>query len=370
MSKIEISSPKDLYKLKRVSQVYDQVNINLKRLKTQGLVRHAVKYSANALKMNGLLVINTSPFVSYNFRKFAIDFWQVKYEVFNSLKDVVEVVDINSKEGKLVLRKKKHLYSYTGISFGILFSGDKQEELQLIAVIKSISANEELKIFSYEILICGPEDYNFSNIRSEFPLLNLRYLALNIATTPRLMICDKKNLLYNSAQFSLVVISHCRILFSSGFVKQLVEYPIEMATPAVYFVDNDKEYKYLDIGFLGSYQDIQFGSSRSAIAGDNIHKDYLPWYSKRVPYIDGGLNVFNKNIVKEPPYNKYISWGEAEDVDVCNNLFQNGILIDYLPEIKSYSVTNKLRGYGVLKMVGRRISRWIKDCLFSLNIRT
>jgi hypothetical protein len=355
MSKIEIRSHKDIYQLKQVAQVHDEVVLQLHRLKHQGLVRHAVKYSMNSLILDGLLTIRTSPFESYALRRNKVDFWQVKYEVFGSLKDTIEVVEINAKEGKLVLRKKKHLYDYNGISFGIVFSGNIDEEPQLAATIKSISANQ-LNNLSYEILICGPEKYNPQWINEEFPTLKIRYLALDVPTSPRLMICDKKNLLYKSSQFNLVVISHCRILFANRFVEQVRTYPIEMATPAVFYFENHKEYKYLDIGFIMSYQDIQFGAGRGTIAGENVKEDYLHWYRRRVPFIDGGLNIFNKNVITEPPYNKYISWGEAEDVDVCNRLFQEGVLIDYLPEVKCFSATCKITGYNSsLKKLGRKV---------------
>ena len=355
MNRITISTLADLYTIKEVSQFYDQITINLDKLKHDGLTRHAVKYSNHALKTGGLINIHSSPFESYVLKRNKIDFWQVKYEVFGSLKDAVEIVEVNAKEGKLVLRKKKHLYDYTGISFGIVFSGDKQEEKQLISSIETIRQNKELSRIDYEILISGPTTYEPAAIINEFPRLKIKYLPLDIATQPRLMICEKKNLLYKNARFSLVTISHSRILFPDDFVQSLTRFPVEMVTPSVYFNINGKDYKYLDLAFISSYQDLQLGAKRSSIAGENIQSDYLHWYRRRVPFIDGGLNVFNKNVIPEPPYNNYISWGEAEDVDLCNRLFQNGILIDYLPSIRCHSATCKVTGYSSLKKIARKL---------------
>jgi hypothetical protein len=357
MSKITVSSQQDLYKLKTVTKVYDEVTVRLHQLKHQGLIRHAVKYANNALKVGGTLIIDSTPFESYSLRRNKVDFWQVRHEVFGCLKNTVDVVDVNSKEGRITLRKSKHLYDYDGVSFGIVFSGNKQEEPLLVAAIRSIPVNQKVPC---EILVCGPSGYNFDWIKKEFLSLNFKYLPLDIATTPRLLICDKKNLLYSSAAYSLVVISHCRIIFSDNFTNELLKYPIEMATPAVYYVEKKKEFKYLDISFINNYQEIQYGASRrGTIAGENIDSDYLHWYRKRVPFIDGGLNIFNKNLIKEPPYNSFISWGEAEDVDVCNRLFQQGVLIDFLPDIKCYSATNKLTGYSWLRKLGRKLFGWL-----------
>lgn len=355
MNRITISSVQDLYKIKEVSQFYDEIIIKLDKLKSDGLIRHAVKYSNYALRVGGLMIIHSSPFESYVLKRNKIDFWQVKYEVFGSLKDTIEILEVNSKEGKLVLRKTKDLYNYTGISFAIVFSGNKEEEKQLISSIDSIRQNKGLNNINHEVLISGPKVYDPTTIINKFPGLNIRYFPLDISTHPRLMICEKKNLLYESARYSLVVISHSRILFSDDFVQSLMRFPVEMATPAVYFKDNGKNYKYLDLAFIGSYQDLQLGAKRSSIAGENIQEDYLHWYKKRVPFIDGGLNLFNKNVIPQPPYNNYISWGEAEDVDLCNRLFQNGILIDYLPAIKCYSATCKVTGYSSLKKIARKL---------------
>lgn len=355
MKRFAVASQKDLYVLKETANYYDEIDIELNNLKIEGLIRHAVKYSVHALKIDGIITIKASPFGSYVLRRNKIDFWQVKYEVFGSLKDSVELVELDNKEGRLVLKKKKHLYNYNGISFGIVFSGNKQEELQLIKSIETIGRNKALTSFNCEILICGPSDYNPSTIKNTFPGLSIEYLSLDISTSPRLMICEKKNLLYKKATYNLVVISHSRILFSEDFVAKLLKYPVEMVTPAIYFRNDNKNFKYLDIAFIDSYQDIQLGAKRGTIAGENIQSDYLHWYRKRVPFIDGGLNVFNKEVIANPPYNNYISWGEAEDVDLCNRLYQDGVLIDYLPAIECYSATCKVTGYSNIKTIARRL---------------
>ncbi len=353
MKKIVVNSLSDLYALKKIRNSCDEIEIDLTKLNKKGLVRHAVKYAMYALKQDGKILINTNPFKTYYFRKNAIDFWQVKYEVFNSLKDTVELVELDAAKGKLILRKTKDIYQYNGVSFGIVFSGNESEVPQLEKAIESILQSKSISLF--EILVSGPTNYDAATLTLKYPKAHLKYLPINISTSPRLMICEKKNFLFDNARYNIVAISHTRILYSKDFQQKLLQSIVEMATPAVYFVADEKEYKYLDIGFMDSYQDIQFGAKRGIIAGENITSDYLHWYRKRVPYVDGGLNIFNKNIIEYPPYNNYIAWGEAEDVDVCNRLFQNGILIDYLPEIKCYSSTNKLKGYNILKTLSRKI---------------
>jgi hypothetical protein len=53
MNRITISSLQDLYTIKKVSQAYDEITIKLDKLKSDGLIRHAVKYSNYALANRG-----------------------------------------------------------------------------------------------------------------------------------------------------------------------------------------------------------------------------------------------------------------------------------------------------------------------------
>ena len=359
MKRFIINSRQDLLTIKKINRAFDEITINLDVIKQRGLIRHAVKYSINALQINGRMIINTTPFVAYYFRKNAIDYWQVKYEVLNSLRDAIEIEESVPEQGKLILIKKKHLYDYDGISFGIVFSGSENEEIQLIQQVDSIVENERYNKVPSEVNICGPSTYNPSKLLKHFENQNVNYFPFDIPTAPRLMICEKKNYLYIKGNYSIIVIAHTRILFSKNFIGELYQYPIEMGTSSIFFKKGDREYKYLDFGFLNSYQDIQLGTNKLPVAGENVDTESLHWFKNRVPYIDGGLNIFNKNIILHPPYNQYIAWGEAEDVDICNRLFQEGVLIDYLPDIKCFSVTNKLKGYNKLKKVGRKIFEFL-----------
>ena len=88
-------------------------------------------------------------------------------------------------------------------------------------------------------------------------------------------------------------------------------------------------------------------------------KYYLKHYSNRVPYIDGGLNIFNKNNIVEPPYSNVLEWGEAEDLDLACRLYHQGNLIDYYDDLVSYSLTDKIHAKdNFLKKVIRRITRF------------
>jgi hypothetical protein len=337
-----INAEIDIYKAKNLTgNSVSNAIINTGELKFKNLLRHALVYALNAVNINGFINIIDEPYKTQLIKSYKIDFWQVKQEVFKVLKDNIEIIEVDNIEGVIKLKKVNHPYSYNGLSFGIVFSGDLKEEPVLKKCIASIGACAVDD--NYEIIVCGPSAYNPANLLASNGAYKVRYLPKDTSSDKRIMICEKKNFIFANTNFDLVVICHSRINFETGFMAKALSSTIEMATPAVFFKEESRLHKYLDIGFIGKYEDLIFGSfAKPTISGAMISADYLKWYKRMVPYIDGGLNIFNKKVIKEPPYNNHIAWGEAEDIDVCNTLFNKGILIDYLPGINCYSVTNKI----------------------------
>jgi hypothetical protein len=175
------------------------------------------------------------------------------------------------------------------------------------------------------------------------------------------MICQKKNKLFEACRYSLVTISHTRITFSVDYAEKLGQAIVEMATPKVVLAENGE--KYLDYFLFHNYMDLIRRSSGRILGLQNMDGDYLHFMGNRVPGIDGGINVFNKNRVPPVPYNNYVAWGEAEDMELAASLFQQGILIDYLPDITCFSQTSKINiRFKALKKPFRMLYKylWLK----------
>lgn len=337
---MHVSNINDIYFLKSNTGVFDKITIDTRQLKYQGVLRHAIVYALHRLSTGGILEVNDEPFQSYSLSKNRIDFWQVKLETFRVLKDRVDILEVNNQTGSIVLRKRQEKELFPkGFSFGIVFGGP--DEALLKTAVDSILANPFLQSAPFEIIIAGPSSVDARQLLGlwqNHP--QIRYLEADIADTPRVMICQKKNKLFEACRFGLVTISHTRITFPVDYAEKLWQGIVEMATPKVVLAENGE--KYLDYFLFHNYNDLTRTRTSHIVGLQNIDGDYLYYMTNRVPGIDGGINIFNKNIVIAGPYNEYVAWGEAEDAELAANLYQQGILIDYLPGITCFSQTNKI----------------------------
>ena len=193
-----------------------------------------------------------------------------------------------------------------------------------------------LKKINYEILVCGPSDFDPTLLLKEFHGANIKYIQYDFPIKPRIIYTRKKNFIFQEAEYSIISISHTRIKFSSDFAEKILCRRFDSFTPAIISRIDGKEYKYNDFGLIGSY-DLYKKSPRINITSKTVEEDYLHLMKKRVPYIDGGLIILNKNEIELPPFDNFLAWGEAEDVDLCQRLYFGGFLIDFFFDLRCES---------------------------------
>lgn len=359
MNKFNLTSMDDIYTIQYVYETYDEIIINTKKLKYTGTLRYAFKYALWALKVGGKLIVNDEPFKDYGFSTKRIDFWQIRHEFFKFLKDDIELIELDDKKGYIEAIKTKESYVNNGFSFGIVFSGSESEKEQLTKSIQSILDNDELDKYDYEIIICGPSYFDSEFYLKQFADFNIKYITFDFEpNAKRLMITQKKNYLYENCKYNIAAINHTRILYAKDFIKKTFDKKFDVFTPKVMVEQDGKWYKYLDFGLIGSY-DLSKMNPKAVLTSVILDDDVLNFMQKRVPYIDGGLTIFNKNIIQSP-YNKYLSWGEAEDVDMCELVYLRGNLLDYNENIVNKSLTNKTSFKVEYKF---KIKKFIRDSL-------
>lgn len=327
-----IKTIEDIYGLKYKYETYDEVTIHTKTLKYDGVLRYAFKYALWSLKTNGKLIIVDEAHRSYGKKVDYIDFWQVRHELFNSLKDKVELMTLENENGKLEVLKKSPEKNNIGISFCIVFSGNEQEIPLLKQSIQSI-IDMDINCSNYEIIISGPSDFKFDIHFNAYPqTLPLRYLEYDFEQTTRLLITKKKNYMLDNAKYNIVSINHTRIVYSKDFYKKLIDRNFDLITTKIVGNVKGKNYSFLDFGLISDY-DMAKLSKVQTFVGKFINKDYMYFLHNRVPFIDGGLTIFNKENMSTVRYNENIAWGEAEDVELCATAYHNGLLIDYFDDI-------------------------------------
>lgn len=336
-----IKTIEDIYFLKHTKAHYSYLKAEIRDLKYRGVIRHLIVFALNRLEDGGVFEIVDKPHASFSLKKGSIDFVQVKQEVFRVLKNRVEILDADNKKGLIRLKKLPQMQIVPeGFSFGIVFGGNDMDLLK--SSVDSILAIDFPQGIPFEIIIAGPSAINEQELLQIWGhIAAIRYLPLDIPNNPRILICEKKNALFNACSYSRVIISHTRIIYEPQFAKKLKDEIVEFATPEVRLLESNE--KYLDFVLIPSYDDLVRKPTGPVIGYLNIDHNYLEYFANRVPCIDGGLNIFNKNLVVNAPYNPYVAWGEAEDFEMCARLYHEGVLIDYLPNITCYSQTNKTK---------------------------
>jgi hypothetical protein len=350
MTIYHIRSVLDIENLKEDIKEYVNIVIYAEKIKEQGVLRYAFKYATWHLKLGGRLDVIISPALTFKFLTNKIEFWQVSNELYKAVAQDFKVIEHTPKKGKIVLVKMAERYKNNGVSFCIVFSGNKSEETLLIKSIESIANNDSLESLNFEILVCGPSSYSFKRIASMFSNDGLKYIPYDIEVNPRLLITEKKNYIFSVAKFNIVVMSHTRIIFSSVFAKAIVSKKFDVCTVKINVNNSGRLVSYLDLGLIGHY-DLSKTNSYKPLIGEYLLCSPLYLMKNRVPYIDGGLTILNKSIVEDRPYNEMIAWGEAEDVDLCAKLYFSGCLIDRFEDIKCVSSVSKVKVVARLKLL-------------------
>lgn len=339
---LKISCNDDLPMLASVSGGVAKIQIHSKRFRRSGTLRHALKYSLWALMPGGILEIFDSPSAGEGYSTHQYNFWHIRHELFKSIGKDLEIESIDSRQGHLLARKIEENYLGNGITLAIVFGGAQAELPLLREQLSSIVNQQPAPTIPVEILVCGPTQFQWHELMDIVGEHRFRYIPFDhSAPFKRALIGQKKNLLLSEAHYDLVALSHTRICYGPGSLAQIQSKKFDAFTPAVMYADCEKMRRYLDYTLIGSY-DTAHLDNLPALCASNLPRNIFPYLRNRVAFIDGGLIVLNKKKVRHDIYSDELSWGEAEDIDLCARLHFDGCLIDVDDRIVCYSQTSKI----------------------------
>jgi hypothetical protein len=337
MNKININNLKEFKLFLQNNYKYDNIVINLLKIKEDNVLRYIIKHTFWKLKLNGTIEFIDEPSKGQLFSTKRIDFWQIKNLIFKLLKNDILLLEINNRSIKI--KKTLECYNNNGFSFGLIFSGKEEEINFLQNTMESILKNDNIDKYNYEILICGPSNLNNDILKKYLLNQNIKYIDYNSIESERFMISKKKNFLYSQMKYNISILSHLRISYSQNFMNNIYNKKFDFLAPKVL---DSKNKSYLGFTLIGSY-DLSRKNTFKPLTGEFLEDDFYYALKNRVPYIDGGILILNKNIVKNNPLDNYIAWGEGEDLDMAANLYYQGNLIDYDSNLICFSSANKLR---------------------------
>ena len=337
---MEIRNVKDLEQLKS-SKDLDKIILFTKYFKYQGLFHYALKYAYWSLKHQGQLIIKDNGPFHIGIRPYKINIYQVNQIVFQFLKDSVELVDRDFDKGIIKLKIIKSTQSQNIFwSCGIIYSGNLSEQDQLFKCLNGIYNQKQFHTKSSEVLICGPCDADYSFLES-FPK-NIRVIFFDDhMKNNRFLISEKKNFLISHFKNENCLLLHTRIIFDDNSLNHIPE-NFDFLAPQIYTINTFEKKRYLDFLNNGSYDSTRV-VKELFIPRNYEPKHYLKYLKYGLPFVDGGIMIFKRDILNRIPLNNHLAWFENEDVDLAARLHLNGYLIDYAYDVKAQSITNKIK---------------------------
>jgi hypothetical protein len=346
-----------LDKLRNSKALFSEIILFPSKIYFYGLLTYALKYSSWKLAPDGKLIVLLEGSSVQSFNKKNLSDWQVINTIMNTLSTSMDVTI--SKNSVTCIKRSSDSIS-CGVSIGILFSGSGSELQMLNDSVNSLLFKNQKD--SIEVIVVGPQKFEVSLI-DQCSDLRFKYLVYDDISSDdgRFLISKKKNFLYSHLKYQYRVISHSRIIYPENFVEELLQSKFDLATP---MVNDESGSRYLDLIFIGSY-DVSKPNPRRTLTTDLLGKKYFNLIRDRVPYIDGGIIIFDSLKFGDAPFNEKLAWGEAEDLDLCKHAASNWLIVDMLDSIVCISKINKLKR-SVLRY--NRYSIFIKKILIKLRI--
>lgn len=332
---MHVASVADLYQLRGL-RLLDSVTLETRAIKRAGCLRHALKYALWAVRPGGMVEIVDDGPRNYDTVPYQIPFSLVLQQVFKLFDGEAECQDIDQAGMRLRFTRTRP-EPERGWAAGIVFSGNAAEVPAVRACLDALFAQAELAPGRGQVIVAGPAAA--SDVLDTHRTAH--YLAFENAEGPRAFTAAKKNAIAAAAAFPNVAIMHARILLGDKCLARIGD-EFDVTTPQVLFRDGGRHLPYIDWittpAVCGDQVPTRLGSG--VLYRRDRYLDRLA--NGDMPYIDGGLFIAKRALLRNVPLNDALAWGEAEDVEWCSRLYTTGALIDLQPAATAYSQSYKL----------------------------
>lgn len=341
--KFEVKSVSDVIKLRQGGITeFSEVSINVGLIHGD-LLKVCILWATLRLTTGGKVDFVGLECGGYGFGRKGLRQWQVEALLRQSFDQSIRVEE--STASKISCFKYNAGKQDSGlISVAYVCSNTLAEAEKLW---KSIKGAQELAVQSFvpvEFLVCFSQK---DAVSDEFITwcdrlsIDVRLIYHDCKRDDDIYISEKKAELWNHSNGDIVVICHSRIEFDALFFSMLSKLEFQFCAPRVSLLASGKP--YLDYVLLRSYNRFSV-ERRSPFLPNGSPLSYLRYLHNRWrPYVDGGVYIFNKRVIKFNPFTAVLNvpWGQAEDVVMADILSSRGVVIDYLYELRCFSSTSK-----------------------------
>ncbi|MFQ5531487.1 MAG: hypothetical protein ACE5ES_02625 [Candidatus Nanoarchaeia archaeon] len=241
----------------------------------------------------------------------------------------------NFKERVFVFQKTQGFLekedSITRWSFGIISGGNKIDQID-----KQIEIIKNLKIPSYEIIICGKYKETKDN--------KINYIEFDDFGTG--WITGKKNVIAENAKYENMVIMHDRIMPNKDFYEGMKKYGNYFEVLSCKVLNDKKER-------CGDWMTYGNPFNKVSRIGD---LDYRDW--DKYIWIDGALFIMKKAVWRQVQFDENLFWNQGEDRKMAEDWKDKGIIPRFNPFSSCFTTSwrhGKLPFYKInVKKLGKR----------------
>lgn len=208
-------------------------------------------------------------------------------------------------------------------TFGLLYNSEKNNNLS--EFIKSIRKAFSGKNINYEIIIVSKNSPDLE------PDSHIRWVAYSDKFDYLGPISTKKNIIAENALYENIAIFHNRYSISSDWVSIFDKfgYDFQVLSGKQILSSGADFPSWVALGTRDSY-------SKGFILNDDEFHPFL--------YVNGGVIICKKKILRDCEFNKFLFWNQCEDVEWSRRLISAGITPRYIPVLIA-SVLSHRNGY-------------------------
>ncbi|MBL1422422.1 MAG: hypothetical protein COC24_018100 [Alphaproteobacteria bacterium] len=337
-----ISNVNDFYQVPCDAD-FDEVTIETRHLKHEGVIQLALRRALAAIKTGGVIRILDDSAERQRISPYLINFPTVRALCLICLGADCSLTP-NVNQGELLFTRHTDKTS-PGWSAGIIFSGNDSELPTLKRCLDGLLKQSELTGPSGEVIVCGPKrDLAFLD-----PYPMVRYLAFDVEFEGHFPIALKKNFLMAAMKFPRMLVLHARIVLDENALSNTPN-EFDILSPNV-FIETTRGrepnvcYVALDSRWPNQHPKIPVLTTRHISP-----MKYLKLLKHRKPYVNGGAFAVSRVVFEKCPLNPQLKWGDCEDVEWCLRAQTLGYGVDLALHFTAISLTNMVRDQSIIPL--------------------
>ncbi len=212
-----------------------------------------------------------------------------------------------------IKRKNLEIYRDKSWSFAVLTTGKRIENVvRFCASIRKLDPNNQ-----HQILICGPYNDSYQQYGAEYTP-NLEQYRDDYAE-----ICAKKNSIIDHAKNQNLLICHDRYFLTENFFEGFEKYGYDFDFLSVDTIEESTNawfQHYVKLGYIK--HSFRWHKEWYCFKDKNFVRD-----NELYPvFINGGLNIFKRDVVKQIRYNPCFFWYQVEDVELSMEFMKHHLI--------------------------------------------